>query len=331
MPTGHGPAGSHAPATSSGSTSSHGAAAGHAASSHTAATADDDGGESSGANIPPKTRKYLKEKGLLDVAHKIPASGKKLMPEDVDAWLAKGGAQAGSAAGPSETVAAATSDQYALVPLPQSQIVLNYRLVRGTQNCVPVTVFNEIDWSRLDKAREVNKPQGGPTPFVMACWCVVQALKSHSRFRSSLTSDGRQFKVFHRVNLGIAVALPGDEMVTAVVRDADQMSREQFFQAVAKQIEIARDGRDQADESTTMTVSNIGKAGMRAGIPAIVTPAVATLAFGETYPAAVPDGNSFRFRASVLATLSFDHRIANGVGAANFMNDIKAGIESFAW
>ena len=37
--------------------------------------------------IPPRTRKYLREKGLLDKADQIPAAGKKLMPEDVDRYL----------------------------------------------------------------------------------------------------------------------------------------------------------------------------------------------------------------------------------------------------
>ena len=87
---------------------------------------------------------------------------------------------------------------------------------------------------------------------------------------------------------------------------------------------------DQADESTTVTVSNIGKAGMRIGIPAIVAPAVATLAIGEAFPHPVPDGDSFKFKTMVTATLSFDHRIANGVGAANFMNDVKSKIEAFS-
>jgi pyruvate dehydrogenase E2 component (dihydrolipoamide acetyltransferase) len=103
----------------------------------------------------------------------------------------------------------------------------------------------------------------------------------------------------------------------------------EFYSAVEQQIKTARDGKDQADESTTITVSNIGKAGMRIGIPAIVAPAVATLAFGETYPQPVPDGDSFKFQTSVTATLSFDHRIANGVGAANFLNEIKRLIQSF--
>lgn len=268
--------------------------------------------------IPPKTRKYLKELNLLDQADQIPASGTKLMPADVDAFLAaQGGGQA-------------DADSYQLQPLPKSQVVLNYRLARGSAAVIPVTVMTDIDWSAIQQQRETVREQGGPTGFAMACWGVVKALKEHPKFRSSLTQDGKSLKVFHGVNLGVAVALPGDEMVTAVVRDADQLSADEFFAALAKQIEIARDGKDQADEATTVTVSNIGKAGMRIGIPAIVSPAVATLALGATYQQPVPDGDGFRFQPMVTATLSFDHRVANGVGAANFLNEVKQNIENFS-
>ncbi len=266
--------------------------------------------------IPPKTRKYLKDHNLLDVADEIPATGSKLMPADVDAYLAARGASV-------------SSDLYETVALPMSQITLNYRLARGTQVCVPVTVMSNFEWTQIAVAREQVRASGGPTGFAMACWCVVQALKKHDKFRSVLSSDGKSLKVFHGVNLGVAVALPGDEMVTAVVRDADKMDQTAFYAALSNAIDTARNGKDQADESTTITVSNIGKAGMRIGIPAIVAPAVATLAFGETFAHPVPDGDSFRFVSTVTATLSFDHRIVNGVGAANFMNDLKAEIESF--
>lgn len=305
MPAGHGPAETSAPEPVAPSTS--------------AATATKKAVRSGKVMIPPKTRKYLKEKGLLDVADQIPASGSKLMPDDIDAYLATGGGGA-----------EVDSESYDVVSLPMSQITLNYRLVRGTQVCVPVTVMNEMDWSAIGEARAKVRESGGPTGFAMACWCVVQALKKHDKFRSALSADGKSLKVFHHVNLGVAVALPGDEMVTAVVRDADKLDAEAFYTQLGQQIETARDGKDQADGATTITVSNIGKAGMRSGIPAIVAPAVATLALGETYNQPVPDGDSFRFRPTITATMSFDHRIANGVGAANFMNDVKNEIESFS-
>lgn len=267
--------------------------------------------------IPPKTRKYLKELNLLDEADQIPCAGSKLMPEDVDAYLST-----------RQTAAQVDSSLYNLVPLPKSQIVLNYRLGRATKVTVPVTVMTDINWSAVQHAREEAKKSGGPTGFAMACWAVVQAMNEHDKFRSSLTADGNQLKVFHNVNLGVAVALPGDEMVTAVIKDANLMTANEFFQSFEAQVLKARDGKDQADESTTVTVSNIGKAGMRMGIPAIVAPAVGTLAIGEVFQHPVPHGDSFKFQPTVTATLSFDHRIANGVGAANFLNSVKSRIES---
>ncbi len=287
--------------------------------------------------IPPRTRRLLKEKGLLEIAGQIPCEGGKLMPEDVEAWLAAGGPTAATSANGDVALAVkappaavlVSNEQFEVVPLSQSQITLNYRLVRGTQAAVPVTVMTEVDWSALEAARSAARSSGGPTAFAMACWCVVQSMKTHDRFRSAIAADGRAFRVFRRINLGVAVALPGDLLVTAVVRDACQLDQPRFYSALAAAVDQARDDKDQADESTTLTVSNIGKAGMRWGIPAIVTPAMATLAIGQVVPTPVPDGSGFRFRPTVNATLGFDHRVANGVGAANFLDHVRNGIESF--
>lgn len=281
---------------------------------------------STGVKIPPRTRKYLKEKGLMDVAASIPAAGNKLMPEDVDKFIAEGGTA--SAGGSSET----DSDLFDKVELPTHQITLNYRLSRSAASTIPVTVQNEVRWEALGNARSEIKKSGnpGPTGFVMSLWCVLEAMKKHPKIRSTISSDGRHLQQYKEINLGIAVSLPGDLMVTAVVRGADKMDRAAFFEACVKQIEIARDGKDQADATTTLTVSNIGKAGMRMGIPAIVAPAVATLAIGESYLQPVPnDAGSVDFKQACTITMTFDHRILNGVGAANFMNDVKSEIENF--
>ena len=163
----------------------------------------------------------------------------------------------------------------------------------------------------------------------MVCWSVAKAAGIHQRFRCSLSPDGKSWRVFKAVNLGIAVSFDDDQLVTAVVRNADKLTQSEFFEAYIDAIQVARTGVDQADESTTLVVSNIGNIGMTIGIPAIVAPAVATLALGEPVDKPVRDGDSFRFERSVTATLSFDHRIANGIGAAAFLNEIKASVEAF--
>ena len=283
--------------------------------------------------IPPLTRKYLKDLGMLELAGQIPAAGKKLMPADVDRFVAERRSQVdsheSSAGAVSVAGCSAVETPYDLVELPKSQISLNYRLVRGVQACVPVTLMLEIDWSKIATARDLNRSLGGATGFAMACYAVVQAMKKHPKFRSSLNAAGNSLQVYRHVNLGIAVALPDDQMLTAVIREADLLSREQFFEAYDRSVQLAREGKDQADESTTLIVSNIGSAGMRVGIPAVVPPAVATLALGAAYHAAIPTQAGVAFRLAVMATLCFDHRIANGVGAAEFFNDIRAAIESW--
>jgi len=277
-----------------------------------------------GAKIPPRTRRYLKEKGMLAVAQKIPAMGNKLMPEDVDRFIASGGVEAMSIPGVDSTL-------YQVVPLSRHQLTLNYRMTRSAQQTIPVTVQTEVNWTAIEAARSETRKSGGPTSFVMALWCVVEALKQHPKLRSSLASDGKHLNQYRHTNLGIAVSLPDDILVTAVVRDADTLGQAAFFDACVKQIELARNGKDQADQSTTVTVSNIGKVGMRMGIPAIVAPAVATLAMGEAYLQPVPSssGEGYQFQSAVTFTLTFDHRILNGVGAANFMNDLKHLCETF--
>jgi pyruvate dehydrogenase E2 component (dihydrolipoamide acetyltransferase) len=57
---------------------------------------------------------------------------------------------------------------------------------------------------------------------------------------------------------------------------------------------------------------------------------MATLAIGRTYWQPIPQDNGFDFVKSAMLTLCFDHRIANGVGAANFLADVRDNIEQFS-
>lgn len=318
MPAGHGPASSADEAPAAASPPEPGASSSR--------TSKDAGATRGDVVIPPRTRKYLKEKGLLEQADQIPVEGKKMMPEDVDRYLAsRDNAPVG--------FQPEANDDFADSELPKSQITLNYRLQRGASSCVPVTVMQTVSWEAIERARATAREQQGdqaPSGFAMLLACVVESLMAFPKLRSSLVGDGRFLRTFKNVNLGIAVGLPGDELLTAVVHRANTLERGEFYQAFRNQVDKARGGEDQADPSVTVTVSNIGSAGMRWGIPAIVSPAVATIAVGEIHDEPIPDGEGFRFRKAANLILSFDHRIMNGIGAAEFMNDLKQRIESFA-
>ena len=292
--------------------------------------------------IPPKTRRYLRDHNLMDVVNRISTVGRKMSIADVDRYISVEH-EFEQELGPSDqhasseiipqadtlSVGGIDAVEFDMVPLPKSQIRLNYRLTQAAATCVPVTLVSEWNWERVQSARNITREHGGPSAFAMVCWSVAKAAEIHQRFRCSLSADGKSWRVFKSVNLGIAVSLEDDQLVTAVVRNANELTQSEFFEAYTEAVQLARTGVDQADESTTLMVSNIGNIGMTIGIPAIVAPAVATLALGQPVDKPVPDGDSFRFERSVTATLSFDHRIANGIGAAAFLNAIKSSVEAF--
>lgn len=289
-----------------------------------AVTEQEPSGESrGGVAIPPRTRRYLKEKGLLDKAHLIPAKGSKLTPEDVDAYLA---GQVGQ-----ELAPARTTEEYEEIEVSVRQRTLSYRLARGAQLCIPGTIMVYADWSAIEAARECLREKGGefqPSAFTMMAWCVVQAMKDHPKFRSTLPGEGI-LRVYKHVNLGIAVALPDDELVTAVIQKADTLSWREFAETARRQIELARQGQDQATEATTLSITNMSAYGLRSAVPVVVSPAVGTLFLGEPFWQAVPVMGGYETRRFVVLSLTFDHRIVNGVGAANFLNDVKRRMKEF--
>ena len=123
---------------------------------------------------------------------------------------------------------------------------MNYRLTKAAQSCVPVTLVADWPWTKIEAIRSRVRASGGPTGFAMLCRCIAKAVGQHDSFRSSLTANGKSYKVFKHVNLGIAVGIGNDELVTAVIKNADQLTTDEFFAAYLRQVELAKEGIDQA-------------------------------------------------------------------------------------
>lgn len=303
------------------------AVAGHGAPAPTAvaATAAETvaaGGGSRNANIPPRTRAYAKEKGISDdQLASIPSASGKLMPADVDAFLANGS----SAAKP-----AAKSGPFVEVEVPGKQRVLNSRMVRGNALVVPGTISVAVNWEPISHLREQIKSGRGefqPSAFTMFAYVVAQTLKDYPAFRTSLIGDN-VFRTYNHAALGVAVGLPGDELVLAVVEDSDALSWVDFAHAMRDRIEHARQGNDQANEAVTISLTNMQSFNLRDAVPVVVPPSCATLFIGEIYTGLAQHTTELKTQKMCNIALTFDHRILNGVGAANFINAIKTACEN---
>ncbi|MCW5942668.1 MAG: 2-oxo acid dehydrogenase subunit E2 [Fimbriimonadaceae bacterium] len=271
-------------------------------------------------NVPPRTRAYAKEKGLSDDdLAALAAVHDKVLPETIDAHLA------GKTSAPSAPLRG-----YAEVPLTTQQRVLASRLQRGSQLVVPGTETVVMKWDAIERAREAVKKSGDgfqPSAFTMFAFAVARALADHPAFRSTLVGEGT-LRTYLHAHLGIAVALPGDELVLAVIEDADDLDWRSFAQRARDRIELARSGKDQVNEAVTISLTNMQRYGLRDAVPVVVPPAVATLFIGEVYWG-LPDVSEQPIpQRMVNLTLTFDHRVINGVGAANFLLNVRQNVES---
>ncbi|HWD41299.1 MAG TPA: 2-oxo acid dehydrogenase subunit E2 [Fimbriimonas sp.] len=263
--------------------------------------------------IPPRTRAYAKEKGLSeDVLQKLAAGKAKLMPEDIDAHLQGG--------------KSATYDDR---PVPGKQRILNTRLVRATQLVVPGTITAVVNWEGIARERAKAKSSGGtfqPSSFTLFAYAVAQAVKDHPSLKTALIGEDT-YRTYKQLSLGIAVSLPGDELVLAVVENADGLSWPDFAAACKERIELARTGVDQVNEAVTLSLTNMQSFGLRDAVPVVVPPAVATLFLGEVYNTVHQVDGQWASQQTANLALTFDHRVLNGVGAAQFLAAVKKNAE----
>lgn len=263
-------------------------------------------------DVPPRTRAYAKKKGLSDEdLEGVHSTGSKLTPADVDAHLAGGG------------------EGYTEAEMSPKQRVLASRLQRGAQLAVPGTETVVCDWGPIEALRAQIKGSSDefqPSTFTIFSFAVAQTLAEFPLFRSTIVGDSK-VRTYDHANLGIAVALAGDELVIAKIEGADALGWREFAEAMWERIEDARKGNDHADQSITVTLTNMQSFGLRDAVAVVVPPAVATLFLGEAYNALDQSSTKVKVQRCANIGVTFDHRLINGVGAAQFLNSVRSKVE----
>lgn len=157
---------------------------------------------------------------------------------------------------------------------------------------------------------------------------VAKALR---RCPSMLVSlDGEQVIRRAHVNLGMAVAVEAG-LIVPVIRDADKMGLEELSKTARDYAVRAREGRLAAEEyrDSTFTVSNLGMFGVESFTPIINQPDAAILGINsmEEELCRQADG-SIGSRMVMRISLTYDHRLIDGAGAADFENCVRKLLES---
>jgi 2-oxoisovalerate dehydrogenase E1 component len=207
---------------------------------------------------------------------------------------------------------------------------LSPTITRKLSRVIPANLQIDAGWDSIRKARDVAKKKNGksaPSPSVMIAWAVVRAMEKHAPFRRLILEDDRIIEN-DDFDLGIAVALEGDRLATAVITQANKKSWPEFVKIYTETVDATRGGRVDA-MNAPVVITSLGAFGVRTGAPIVVPPSVGTLFVGSAHQEIVANGNKNEPAEVITLSLTFDHRVVNGAGAANFVHEIKEQIEGF--
>jgi len=207
---------------------------------------------------------------------------------------------------------------------------LSPTITRKLSRVIPANLQIDARWDAIRKTRDAAKKQNGknaPSPSVMIAWAVVRAMEKHAPFRR-LILDDESIVENENFDLGLAVALDNDRLATAVIVDANKKSWPEFVKIYDETVEETRKGRVDA-MNAPLVITSLGAFGVKAGTPIVVPPSVGTLFVGTAHAEIIPNGKKNETAEVITLSLTFDHRVVNGAGAANFVHAIKEQIESF--
>lgn len=190
----------------------------------------------------------------------------------------------------------------------------------------------QVDCAELLRVRDtLAVADGTVTPFVLTLRLLTIALRHHREFNATWVpaEHGAGVHLHESVHLGIGVATSRGLLVP-VVRDAERLSTRGLAWAVDGLIRAAREGTLKPAQlhGSTFTVSNFGALGLDEGVPVINYPEAAILGMGTLKPRAVVRDGEVVARPTMTLTCAFDHRIADGAGAAAFLGELRALIET---
>lgn len=156
--------------------------------------------------------------------------------------------------------------------------------------------------------------------LALAC---AQALKQYPLLNAQVQGD--EIIIKPHVNLGLAVSV-GSGLVVPVIPSCDALSLEGVAKAIADKALRARAGQLLPHEvkEGSFTLTNFGMGGVQIGMPIIRFPEVAIMAIGTINKACLPlADDSIAVRSVVTITLTFDHRVVDGLYGCGFITAVK--------
>jgi 2-oxoisovalerate dehydrogenase E2 component (dihydrolipoyl transacylase) len=190
---------------------------------------------------------------------------------------------------------------------------------------VDVTALEDLR-SHLNATKNKQQPKLTLLPFLMRA--MVRSLAHFPQINARFDDDTGVVHRHQPVHMGIATQTPAGLVVT-VVRHAEALDIWEAAIEVARLANAAREGKATRDElsGSTITITSLGTLGAVATTPVINHPEVAIVGVNKMAERPMVRDGQIVIRKMMNLSSSFDHRVVDGVDAAQFVQRVKGFLE----
>jgi len=246
-----------------------------------------------------------------------------------------GRVQAGDVAGMQPAVPSGAARSGRAVPLVGLRRTIAERMQASFQQAPHIALTVDADVTALEDTRRGMNAVAAEddTPRVSLTALLVRltawALERHPYLNASFQGD--VIYLFEDINIGVATAIPNG-LIVPVIHGANRLSVGAISREMHALTQKAHQGRLELQDvrDGTFTISNLGMFGVRQFRAVINPPESAILAVGAVVrkPVVINDRDDVAVRPILSLTLSADHRVLDGVLAADFLGELVKAIEA---
>src|SRR5690625_1999006 len=257
----------------------------------------------------PSVRKYARDNDLM-------------IDNAQQSYIAEGQSDAG------------TKDKEKRVPLTGIRKVVARTMAQSTRTIPHVTHFDEANVEKLVELRDMLKKDFEVedvklTYMAFVVKALTNVLYNYPYLNASFDEDSEEIILKEHYHIGFA-ADTDQGLLVPVIRNANQLSLFQIAKELQELANKARNGGITSDEMSggTATISNVGSAGGSFFTPIINPPQSSILGIGRIEKKVVAtDDDAIEIQPTMALSLSYDHRVMDGVMAQQAMNELKRLLE----
>lgn len=280
----------------------------------------------------PALRRRAWELGI-DLHHVTGSGpGGRIMNADLDAHVARGtpGAAAPRTAGPAVSPPARADEALRITGLRRK---IAQKMQESKRRIPHFTYVEEIDVTELEALRaRLNTLHGAArgrlTLLPLLARAIVLGCREFPQINARFDDEAGVVTRVGAVHLGIATQTDAGLMVP-VLRDADSRDLWSNAAEIARLAEAARSGKALRDElsGSTITLTSLGALGGIVSTPVINHPEVAIVGVNRIVARPVIRDGAIVTRQMMNLSSSFDHRVVDGMHAAQFVQALRGRLE----